>query len=166
MIVTVLRPVDVGEVIGACSPHEHLVRNAPETTSSQSSGIVGSCVGDVAITLANLAEVRSDPDRFPAAHLLSSVDECVQELEELKASGGSIVLECTTVRNGRHPTGLTEIASRTGMLVVMGASCMVSLVQVAVYEKNIARQGTTGICDMNYTTWLVRVPLPAKWILQ
>ena len=37
-------------------------------------------------------------------------------------AGGSLVLECSTPREGRDPSGLADISTRTGICIVMAAS--------------------------------------------
>lgn len=126
MIVTVLGPVEASSITGACSPHEHLLYTKPKPASGAPSGRAAA-QPEVAvdITLANLAEVRSNPKRFAASNGLHSVDETVQELQQLVSAGGALVMECTKVGDGgRHPAGLVEVANRCGLHIVMGASCL------------------------------------------
>ncbi|CBJ32441.1 conserved unknown protein [Ectocarpus siliculosus] len=113
MIPTVLLPVAADAVAGACSSREELLHRA--TTSSMTA------FQDNPITLANLCEARSsgDADRFR----LFSFDEGVQELASLKDAGGGLLVECSTAAEGRDPSGLAEISRRTGLGIVLGASC-------------------------------------------
>lgn len=115
MIATVLGPIEISSITGSCSPHEQLLQKLSPSDSKAAYGNP--------ITLHNLANVRSsDTGRFAASNRLFSLDESVQELRSLVDAGGGLVLECSTSREGRDPSGLVEISRRTGMHIVMAAS--------------------------------------------
>lgn len=117
MIPTVLGPVDGAPITGAASAREVLLHGASPSSMK--------VIHDNPITLTNLAEVRSSGDtgRLAASNRLFSVDEGVQELASLKDAGGGVVLDCSTTEDGRQPSGLQDIARRSGLAVVMAASC-------------------------------------------
>lgn len=123
MIVTVLGTVDPSAVTGACSPHEHLLNS--RSASSTVSSAFHTAAADP-IILSNLREARRYPERFASSNRLFSTDEGVQELQEFVTADGGLLFECTAVFDGRDPNGLVEISTRTGVHVVMGASCKVS----------------------------------------
>lgn len=112
MIPTVLLPVAADAVAGTCSSREELLH---KTTTSMTA------FHENSITLASLCEARSsgDADRFR----LFSLDEGVQELASLKDAGGGLLVECSTAADGRDPSGLAEISRRSGLEIVLGASC-------------------------------------------
>ncbi|CAM9299642.1 unnamed protein product [Ectocarpus fasciculatus] len=116
MIPTVLLPVAADAVAGTCSSREELLHKATTSTSSTTTAF-----HDNPITLASLCEARSsgDADRFR----LFSLDEGVQELASLKDAGGGLLVECSTAAEGRDPSGLAEISRRSGLGIVLGASC-------------------------------------------
>lgn len=115
MIATVLGPIDKSSVTGSCSAHEHLLQK-PSPSDMKA-------IHDNPITLLSLAEARSaDGRRFAASNRLFSLDESVQEVRSLVDAGGSLVLECSTPREGRDPSGLADISTRTGICIVMAAS--------------------------------------------
>lgn len=134
MIRTVLGHVDSSAVSGACNPHEHLLNTASVSCTISSPKVVAHKAHE-AIALANLALVRSDPERFAANTCLFSIDEAVQELACLSSSGGAMLMECTTICKGRNPAGLVEISTRTGMHVVMGSSCQVIVTYYWCYKR-------------------------------
>lgn len=115
MIATVLGPIDKSFVTGSCSAHEHLLQK-PSPSEKKA-------IHDNPITLLSLAEARSgDGGRFAVSNRLFSLDESVQEIRSLVDAGGSLVLECSTPREGRDPSGLADISARTGIGIVMAAS--------------------------------------------
>lgn len=115
MIATVLGPIHKSSVTGSCSAHEHLLQK-PSPSDMKA-------IHDNPITLLSLAEARSgDGGRFAASNRLFSLDESVQEIRSLVDAGGSLVLECSTQREGRDPSGLADISTRTGICIVMAAS--------------------------------------------
>lgn len=131
MIPTVLLAVAAETVAGSCSSREELLHKATTSTSSTTTAF-----HDNPITLASLCEARSsgDADRFR----LFSLDEGVQELASLKDAGGGLLVECSTAAEGRDPSGLAEISRRSGLGIVLGASCQ----QVWVYG-----------CSVVYMVW-------------
>lgn len=115
MIATVLGPIDKSFVTGSCSAHEHLLQK-PSPSDMKA-------IHDNPITLLSLAEARSgNGGRFAASNRLFSLDESAQEVRSLVDAGGSLVLECSTPREGRDPSGLADISARTGICIVMAAA--------------------------------------------
>ncbi|CAM9705387.1 unnamed protein product [Choristocarpus tenellus] len=112
-IATVLHPVDPDSVDGKCSVHERLICIPSKD---------GKGGGTTLLTLENIGDLRRDPDCCGYNNLLLSLDEGVRELAELRKAGCDVVLDCTTVDDGRDPESLTEMATRTGLHVLMGAS--------------------------------------------
>lgn len=128
MIPTVLGPVEANDVEGKCSPHEHLLAKPSGMTAAMLAKVHGE-----PITLSNLPEVRRHPEGSHVSDRLLSLDESVQELADLVHVGGAkgLVLDCTSVGQGRSAAGLVEVGRRSGMHVVMAAS-WVSTVSTAV----------------------------------
>ena len=53
-------------------------------------------------------------------HLLNDEELAIDELSYLVRSGGSALVECTTLDLARNPSGLQRIAERTGLHIIMG----------------------------------------------
>lgn len=116
MIPTVFGPVKADAVSGSVLSREELLhRVSPETMKT---------IHDNPITLANLAEVRSNGDsgRLAPSNRLFSLDESVQELASLDGAEVGLVLEGSTATEGRDPSGLAEVSRRSGLGIVMAAS--------------------------------------------
>lgn len=124
MIATVLGPVEAQTITGSCSSREELLHHVVPRHETKEHGLAMRAIHDNPITLANLAEVRSSGDTglLAPSNRLFSLDESVQELALLKDAGGGLVLACSTILDGRDPSGLAEISRRSGLNVVMAAS--------------------------------------------
>ena len=112
MIMTVAGPMRADSVSpGACLVCEHLVRPGQALKPQQREELA----------LTNLATARRDQRSFHTA--LDSNDDAVFELSRFIECGGALVLEGTSVDDGRDAPGLRKVSILSGVPIVMGATC-------------------------------------------
>ena len=113
MVQTVLGPV-LPELLGPTLMHEHVLCDItpPELARER--------LPEVEIRLDNLFEIRHHWCRHTGHHVLSDRDLAVAELGRYAAAGGSAVVELTCEGIGPDPTGLAEVARRTGLHIIAG----------------------------------------------
>lgn len=95
------------------------------------------------ITLANFAQVRCQPESSHVSDRLLSLDESVQELADLVYIGGAkgLVLDCTSVQQGRSAAGLVEVGRRSGLHVVMAASWVSTVIPGGIAPRWVSHPG-------------------------
>lgn len=72
------------------------------------------------ITSGNYFEMRWNPMAYAAALSLRDIDEVGRALLLLGENGGNTVVDVTPIGVGRNPEGLYDLASITGLNIVMG----------------------------------------------
>ncbi len=108
---TVLGPVPADR-LGHTQFHEHLLLDMTPSDFVAPAG-------DEEITLWNYYRMRREHP--PANARLIDADVAVTELGLYAAGGGRTIVDATSVGIGRDPEGLRDIASRSGVNVVMGS---------------------------------------------
>ncbi|WP_037063420.1 phosphotriesterase family protein [Pseudonocardia acaciae] len=103
------------EQIGHTQTHEHVLSNLAATAVQQ-----GSVKADAEeIRLDNYYEVRRHHSTFDL--VMNDVDDAVEELRAYLESGGSAVVDATSLGLGRDPEGLHAVSVATGVHIVMGS---------------------------------------------
>jgi phosphotriesterase-related protein len=118
---TIVRTV-LGDVhpsaLGHTQPHEHLLIDLSRPKPARST-VTERELDNAPITLRNYSWVRRHHTSEDLR--LSSVDVAVEELARYTCAGGGALVDATSVGLGRDPEGLTAIARRSGVHIVMGS---------------------------------------------
>ena len=127
-IMTVLGPIDPDE-IGVTHMHEHMIIDfLTVSENAQQSHAKAFAEGGKAvnwedpISLSNYYAVRRNPFLLKEAMQLVDADLITAAVQEFKDAGGSCIVEVTPIGVGRNPRVLKQIATKTGVKVVMGTS--------------------------------------------
>ncbi len=112
---TVLGPVDPA-TLGVTLIHEHVLMDSRPLLAVH--GYATEANGPYDATHA--AEARWNPGTHPDNYRVTDRHTVVEELGHLAAAGGRTIVDVTPLELGRDPHGLTEVASRTGLHIVMG----------------------------------------------
>ena len=127
-IMTVLGPIDPSE-IGVTHMHEHMIIDflsvSEEAQQSHAKGFAegGKTINwEDPISLSNYYAVRRNPFLLKEAMQLVDVDLITSAVREFKEAGGSCIVEVTPIGVGRNPPMLKQIATETGVKVVMGTA--------------------------------------------
>jgi predicted metal-dependent phosphotriesterase family hydrolase len=102
-------------------------------------------VDELGVTLPH-EHLALDEYRFLGHHIdavLSDVDLAVEEAERYRDAGGRTIVEVTTKDLGRRPEFLVEVATRTGLHVLMGTGRYIE----PSYEPEIWRRSVDDIAD-------------------
>ncbi|MCL4078299.1 phosphotriesterase-related protein [Coriobacteriia bacterium Es71-Z0120] len=117
---TVLGEIDSKE-LGPTLFHEHLLlQNDSAWRAPRSSDAEGQRIAFSPVQMSFLGRLRLDPYLSLDNVRLDSVELAIEELAPLVAAGGRTLVEVTPAASGRNPHGLREIASATGLNVIMG----------------------------------------------
>ena len=113
-VMTVLGPVDPGELEGVGLLGERVLCDL------RGPGDHGE--NSTSITLETLGDLRLDPRSNPNNLLLSSVDDAADELSRFRAHGGKLIVDATSVSEGRNVPGLVKASLVSGVHIVMTAT--------------------------------------------
>ena len=102
------------DLLGPTLMHEHVLCDItpPELAAKH--------LPEVEIRLDNLFEIRHRWCGHTGHHVLADRDLAVAELGRLVAAGGSALVELTCEGIAQDPSGLAEIARRTGLHIIAG----------------------------------------------
>lgn len=110
---TVRGDVDTAAV-GHIQPHEHVLSKLWTDERQQGSALPS----DDEIRLDNHYEIRRHHSAYDM--VVNDVEDAVAELTAYRAAGGSAIVDATSIGLARDPEGLVEVATRTGLHIVMG----------------------------------------------
>ena len=153
---TVLGDVSVSQ-LGITLTHEHLFFDFccywQKPTEHSHKNIAYSPV-DMPI----LGDLRMDPLGNQDNCLMGDEDTVVEEVIDFRTMGGKTIVDVTLNTIGRDPKGLREVASRTGINIIMGCGAYVQLahpegfrelsqddVAEAIVQEVTVGVGTTGV---------------------
>ncbi len=103
------------EALGRTLMHEHILCDlTPPELAAQG-------LPEVEIRLDNLFEIRHQWCGHPGHHVLADRDLAVAELAHFRDAGGSAVVELTCEGIAPDPSGLAEVARRTGLHIIAGS---------------------------------------------
>jgi phosphotriesterase-related protein len=106
------------DALGFTQPHEHLLIDLSLPLPANATATERR-VDAEPISLNNYYEARREHTSEDLR--LLSVDDAVDELNRYAASGGTSVVDATSIGIGRDPEGLATISRRTGVNIVMGS---------------------------------------------
>lgn len=142
VVSTVLGPVPADR-LGHVQTHEHLLCDLTRYLGEGEAR-------DDEITLENLYETRVDR-RNRLDMRLDDVATAAAELAEFRTAGGGTIVEATSRGLGRDPSGLREIAERTGVHIVMGSGYYTAAFHpptvATMTEEDIAKEIVGDILD-------------------
>jgi len=109
---------------------------------------------DEPVRLDNYDAIRRHGDNRGNMRLTSELD-ATEEMHTYRASGGSAIVESTSIGIGRDPTGLARISRATGVQIIMGAGYYVAdvhpslLIHTPVEEiaEMIQAEAVDGVTD-------------------
>lgn len=116
MINTVLGPLPI-DSLGITSPHEHIfidMRGCVDIKGDEPKSFYDT------FTAENRAEVWQDPYAILDNALQSELEDAIYEMEYFKEWGGETIIDCTLDEIGRDVKKLKEVASRTGVNIIVG----------------------------------------------
>ncbi|TCP47344.1 phosphotriesterase-related protein [Tamaricihabitans halophyticus] len=106
--------------------------------------------------------------------LLNDVDLMVAELAEYREAGGGSLVDCTTIGLGRDPVRIKEIASRSGVNVIMGTGFYrepylepdwIDRRDVASIAGQLVEEIETGVADTGIRAGLIGEVGADKWYI-
>ncbi len=115
VVMTVAGPI-APDALGVTLVHEHLRMDTTPVLAVHGYAVDA----DGPFDAARAAEARWNPGTHPDNYRLTDTDLAVEELRHVVAAGGRTVVDVTPVELGRDPRALLEIATRSGLQVVMG----------------------------------------------
>jgi phosphotriesterase-related protein len=110
---TVLGPV-AADALGPTLLHEHLLINLWPWFAP------GDAAADVPVSPATIVNVRANPFGVRDNLVLDDLNLAAAELAPFAAAGGRTVVDLTLPEIGRDPGALRDLATRTGLNIVMG----------------------------------------------
>ena len=117
-VITVDGIIDKKE-LGITLPHEHLFIDSVPLTSS-SNNTKKSRISNHKVSIENLGILRQNPFAIEDNLSLSDEDLAVKELLEFKKSGGSTIVDVTTIGGGRIPAAIKRVSKKTAIEIIMG----------------------------------------------
>lgn len=115
IVMTVAGPI-APDALGVTLVHEHLHMDTTPVLAVHGYPVDA----DGPFDGARAAEARWNPGTHPDNYRLTDADLAVEELSHVAAAGGRTIVDVTPVELGREPRALLDIATRTGLQVVMG----------------------------------------------
>lgn len=151
-VMTVAGPVPAVE-LGVVLPHEHLLTDT--TVCYWQEPAEGSALAALQgpVEMGKLGFLRRNLFALRDNLVLDDRELAVAELAEFRELGGGTVVDVTPVEIGRDPVALREIASRSGVQVVMGCGHYIHLAHARALEdepleaiaERLTRELTEGV---------------------
>lgn len=138
VVMTVAGPI-AADALGVTLVHEHL-RMATTPMLTVHAYAVDD---DGPFDAARAAEARWNPGTHPDNYRLTDADLAVEELAHVVAAGGQTIVDVTPIELGRDPRALLDIATRSGLQVVMGGGHYLGPVHAA----DLAARSEQDIAD-------------------
>jgi len=117
---TVLGEIDSAR-LGVTLFHEHLLNDlSPSWRQPAVEDSEGWEIATTPLRMAYLGRLRNDPYLSLDNTRLDDIELAIDEAARFHSAGGSTIVEVTPPGIGRNPSGLRQIAERTGLNIVMG----------------------------------------------